>query len=195
MKMIFALGNPETRYEYTRHNLGWLTIDAIAERAGATPWKFDKKHNADIATATHGDEKVLFAKPHTYYNEVGQSAQSLVQFYKLDPRSDMLVVHDDLAIPIGTLRTRGTGGDAGNNGIKSINAHLGRDYPRLRIGIWSPIRDLVDDADFVLARFPKEELFHVKKTIIPGAFPFVDTFLDGNFAADSAALPLQQLDF
>src|SRR5438445_447838 len=138
MKLIFAQGNPGSQYATTRHNVGFLILDQLAAKAGKEFIKKPKFH-ADVAELTIAGEKVLLVKPTTFYNETGQSARSLVDFYKLDTMSDVLVVHDDLALPLGTIRTREKGSDAGNNGIKSLNAHLGHDYHRIRIGIYNEL--------------------------------------------------------
>ena len=184
MKLILAQGNPEKRYENTRHNVGWHVLDALASREGAE-WKLDKKHNADIALFHHNGEKTLLVKPMTYYNETGRTAQSLVQFFKLEPSTDVAVLHDDLALPFGTLRIREKGRDAGNNGIKSLNAHLGADYTRIRIGIWNELRDRMNDADFVLSAFSKKEQEQLQASVIPATIKFVDRFLDGKLEAVS----------
>lgn len=184
MKLILAQGNPELRYETTRHNVGWRVIDALAKREGVD-WKLDKKHAAEIATFTHDGDKVILVKPHTYYNETGRSAQSLVKFYKANPATDFLVLHDDLALPFGTLRSREKGRDAGNNGIKSLNAHLGTDFARIRIGVWNDLKQHMNDSDFVLASFSKEEQAQLADTITPAALKMVDLFLEGKLTPDS----------
>jgi PTH1 family peptidyl-tRNA hydrolase len=109
-------------------------------------------------------EKTLLVKPTTFYNETGRSARALLDFYKLDP-ADLLVIHDDIALPFGTIRVRQKGSDAGNNGIKSLNAHIGQEYWRLRIGIWSELCDRQHDADFVLSRFTKDEINHLTSAV------------------------------
>ncbi|MEP6710637.1 MAG: aminoacyl-tRNA hydrolase, partial [Candidatus Saccharibacteria bacterium] len=134
MKLIFAQGNPGDQYNTTRHNVGFAILDALAKKFEAS-FTSKPKFFADIAELNIEGEKILLVKPATFYNETGKSARALVDFYKLAPATDVLVVHDDLALPFGTLRTREKGSDAGNNGIKSLNAHLGPDYARLRIGI------------------------------------------------------------
>ena len=134
MKLILAQGNPGPDYARTRHNVGWFFLDAFAEAQGAT-FTAKPKFFADIAEYTNGGEKVLLVKPTTFYNETGRSARALMDFYKLAPE-DILVLHDDLALPLGTLRTRIGGSSAGNNGIKSISAHVGEGTARLRIGIF-----------------------------------------------------------
>ncbi len=131
-------------------------LDAFA-RSQSASWNEKSKFHALIAETTIEGEKVLLAKPTTFYNETGQSARTLVDFYKLDPKSDVLVLHDELALPFGTIRTRSSGSDAGNNGVKSLNASIGEDYKRLRIGIWNDLRDHGNDIDFVIGKFSKSE--------------------------------------
>lgn len=184
MKLILAQGNPEARYEGTRHNIGWRILDALAAQEGAE-WKFDKKHNADIATVIINGEKNLLVKPRTYYNETGRTAQSLVQFYKLAPATDVLVIHDDLALPFGILRVREKGSDAGNNGIKSLNAHLGEQYTRIRVGVWNELKDRMGDADFVLSSFSKKEQQQITDDVTPAVIERITDFINGTLEIHS----------
>ena len=161
MKLIFAQGNPGPQYARTRHNVGFLVLDQLADAHQAT-WKSESKFSADSTTITVGGEKVLLVKPLSFYNETGQVARAIVDFYKLTPAEDVLVIHDELALPFGTVRTRQKGSDAGNNGIKSLNAHLGDAYWRLRVGIYTERRDLMGDADFVLSALSDEERAHLR---------------------------------
>jgi len=156
MKLILAQGNPEKRYDGTRHNIGFSLIDDFADQHNAQ-WTDAPKFHSRVATLTFDDEKVLLAKPTTFYNETGQAARALVDFYKLNPAQDVLVIHDDLALPFGTLRVRSKGSDAGNNGIKNITAHLGQEYRRIRVGIWNDSRNRMDDVAFVLAKLHQHE--------------------------------------
>lgn len=176
MKIVFAQGNPDPDYTTTRHNVGFLLLDSFASKHDVS-FLAKPKFFATIAELTVEGEKVLLVKPTTYYNETGQSARALVDFYKLDPATDILVVHDDLALPFGTLRTREKGSDAGNNGIKSLNAHLGPDYARLRIGIYNDRRDLIPDADFVLSKFTKNEAGTLKDAVVPKALDVINDFI------------------
>ena len=144
MKIIVAQCNPGTQYARTRHNVGFIVVDELANAIGIS-WREQSKFRAYTTEATIFDEKVLFVKPTTFYNETGISARALIDFYKLDPKKDFLVIHDELALPFGAVRTREKGSDAGNNGIKSLNAHLGPDYARIRVGIWNDKRDLMND--------------------------------------------------
>lgn len=155
MKLIFALGNPESRYSGTRHNVGFAVLNSYVEEQGAT-WQSKDKFKAQIAELSAGGEKVILAKPTTYYNLVGESARALMDFYKLSPQ-DALIVHDDLALDFGTIRTRIGGSGGGNNGIKSLNAHIGLDTMRLRIGVGNDLRGQIPDADFVMGKFTRNE--------------------------------------
>lgn len=154
--MIFAQGNPGKDYARTRHNAGFIVLDAIAQAEDAS-WKVSDKFKAEIAEVSLNHEKVLLVKPLSFYNQTGQVARAIVDFYKLEPAEEVLVIHDELALPFGTVRVREKGSDAGNNGIKSLNAHLGENYSRIRIGIWNERRDVMNDADFVLSAFTEDE--------------------------------------
>jgi len=189
MKIIFAQGNPGKEYAHTRHNIGFLLIDKIAAAHHAEFIKKSKFH-ADIAEITSEGEKVLFVKPTTFYNETGQAARLLVDFYKIDPATDFLVIHDDLALPLGTIRTRQKGSDAGNNGIKSLSAHLGPNYTRIRIGIFNEKRNQVHDADFVLGNLTLHE-----KNVLPALAEqtkhFIDSFTQDNFQVTKVTVPIE----
>lgn len=155
MKLIFALGNPEPRYDDTRHNVGFWVADNWVKNQ-ASQFSLKPKLKAQIAEVRVGEEKIIVAKPTTYYNLVGESYRAIVDFYKLAPQ-DVLVIADDLALPIGTLRTRQGGSGAGSNGIKSLNAHGGQETMRLRIGTANSLVDKMPAADFVLSRFSADE--------------------------------------
>jgi len=187
MKIIFAQGNPGSQYARTRHNAGFLVLDALAEGEQAT-WRTETKYKAEVSEVRIEGEKVLLVKPLSFYNETGQVARALVDFYKLDPASDVLVVHDELALPFGTIRVRDKGSDAGNNGIKSLNAHLGPDYARIRIGIWNELRDRMDDAAFVLSVFSQEELRQLGENIDSTIVPLVKKFVAGTLEPASHKL-------
>lgn len=178
MKLIFAQGNPEKKYDDTRHNVGFRVIDEFARTHDAV-WTEKPKFNAMIAETTIDGEKVILAKPTTYYNETGQSAHKLVDFYNLDPATDMIVIHDELALPFGTIRTRKQGSDAGNNGIKSLNSHIGPDYHRIRIGIANDMRERIGDVDFVLSKFTGSES-DTLKVIITESIQAIEQFIKDN---------------
>lgn len=175
MKIILAQGNPGAQYANTRHNIGFFMLDEFARKydAAFTP---KPKFHSEIAEMTVKDEKILLVKPTTFYNETGIAARALSDFYKLNPATDLLVIHDELALPFGVIRTRPNGSDAGNNGIKSLNSHVGSSFWRLRIGIYNPIRDQVDDAHFVLAPFTQAER-EALPTIANHANRFIEKFI------------------
>jgi len=178
VKVIFALGNPGVDYVGTRHNTGFTAIDAYANSHKVTFAEKTKFH-AYFAEISISGDKVLLVKPTTFYNEVGISACALIDFYKLSPHEDLLVIHDDLALPFGTIRVRKKGSDAGNNGVKSLNAYIGQEYARLRIGIDVP-EHTSDDAAFVLSRFTESETKAMRNEIIPKVHELVTHFLAGN---------------
>lgn len=190
MKLILAQGNPGKEYTATRHNVGFFMIDRFASIHGIE-FVVKSKFHAEIAETTIQGEKIILAKPTTYYNETGRSARALVDFYKLDPAQDLLVIYDDLALPFGTIRTRQKGSSAGNNGIKSLNMALDEDYKRLRIGIYNPLRDRIPDADFVLAKFTATEK-EALADVYDLASHFIDDFIKGSFEnAKRAITPLE----
>lgn len=184
MKIIFAQGNPEIKYSQTRHNIGFSLTDAFAADHDTT-FQEKTKFFAFIAETSINGEKVLLVKPTTYYNETGRSARALVDFYKIDPQTDLLVVHDDLALPFGTLRTREKGSDAGNNGIKSLNAHIGPAYARLRVGIDNDLRDKIPDADFVLSKFINDEAKMIDSVVEPKVLELIELFIRDDFTISS----------
>jgi PTH1 family peptidyl-tRNA hydrolase len=164
MKAIVGLGNPGAKYRGTRHNIGFAVVDELARRAGiefeAAPvdaliarWR--RAGGADAGSDPARTEDVLLAKPMTFMNESGQAVGALTRYFRIEPDS-LLVVVDDVQLPLGRLRVRTRGSAGGHNGLKSVVAHLGEDFARLRIGVGrgDNRRDL---ADHVLARFESDE--------------------------------------
>ncbi len=186
MKIIFAQGNPGETYVKTRHNIGFIVLDKLASDLG-TSFADKSKFHASVAETTIEGEKILLVKPLTFYNETGLAARALIDFYKLDPGTDFLVVHDELALPFGTIKTRPDGSDAGNNGIKSLNSHIGPQYARIRIGIYNPLRDQINDADFVLGRFSTDEQ-ELLPQVIEQAQGFITSFLQNNLESTKITL-------
>ncbi len=170
MKLLLALGNPEPQYAGTRHNTGFFVANQLASAHGAT-FSDKPKFKAQIAEVTIAGEKVLIAKPTTFYNEAGQAMRAIADFYKIAP-NDILIIHDDLALPPGTIRTRVGGSGGGNNGIKSINAHGGTDTHRIRVGVYNELRDTVDDVEFVLGKFSANE-----RAILEQQLPTITTIV------------------
>lgn len=166
MKLIVGLGNPGRDYLETRHNVGFAVIDALAERLG---WvkkdQFDRTAKSAfdglaseglIQLASGGSEKLILLKPMTYMNLSGRSIRSALDFFKLEP-SEVLVIVDEIALPVGKIRLRGEGSDGGHNGLKSVEQMLGTPkYPRLRIGVGSPPPPMAGK-DWVLGKFKPEE--------------------------------------
>lgn len=155
MKIIVGFGNPGDKYNFTRHNLGFLALDFYA-KIHKLDWQNKPKFNAIIAK--NDEANSLLIKAQTYYNEVGQSIRAILDFYKLHPQ-DILVICDDFNLEFGKVRFRERGSAGGNNGLKSIATHLGtEDFPRLRIGTANDaLRSKIGDTDFVLSRFTSEE--------------------------------------
>jgi len=153
--LLIGLGNPGREYRDTRHNVGFMLIDRLIVRLNARGMKVQSK--AIVTNAVYEDRKLILAKPQTYMNLSGQSAQGLLHFYKL-PVENMLIAHDDLDIPFGTIRIRPKGGPGGQGGMASTISQLGtKDFPRLRIGIGRP-PGRMDPAAYVLQDFSREEM-------------------------------------
>jgi len=185
MKVIFAQGNPGQQYTKTRHNVGFMALEAFSRDVGAQ-FTVKPKFKATIAEVVVNDEKVLLVKPDTFYNETGQSARIILDFYKLSAK-DLLVVHDELMLPFGTVRTRLKGRDAGNNGIKSLNAHVGNDFARIRVGIGATTR--AADTDFVLGMFTSDEQKELP-AILKVVTDDMTAFINGTFAVTSRTATL-----
>ena len=184
MKLILAQGNSGPDYSQTRHNVGFSVIDTLATKYEAQ-WTNKPKFQTLLAQININNEKVILAKPNTFYNNTGDSARKLIDFYKLNPATDLLVIHDDLALPFGTIRVRQQGSDAGNNGIKPINSQLQPNYARIRIGIDNEFREKIGDTDFVLANFRNGEARQVKKNIIPQTIELIEQFCNNSLKITS----------
>ena len=146
--LIVGLGNPGQKYEHTRHNMGFLTVDLLAEKTGV---KLNKvKFKAAYNIMNFAGCKCLVMKPQTYMNLSGEAVREAVQFYKI-PADHVLVIYDDISLPVGKLRVRPTGSAGGHNGIKNIIAHLGtQDFPRVKIGVGAPEGGGAEMADWVI---------------------------------------------
>lgn len=156
MKIIAGLGNPTKEYEGTRHNIGFSVIDKLADKYNIS--MNEKKHKAICGKGMIEGEKVILLKPQTYMNLSGESVVDAVNFYKVDPEEDVIIIYDDIDLDVGKLRIRAKGSAGGHNGMKNIIAHLGTQvFPRIRVGVGAKPKDW-DLADYVLGRFPKEEL-------------------------------------
>lgn len=156
MIIIAGLGNPGKEYVNTRHNVGFMAIDALASKFGIDV--NEKKHKAIIGKGTINGQKVILAKPQTFMNLSGESLRELVDYYKPEVETQVIVVYDDITLDVGGIRVRKKGSAGGHNGMKSIITHLGTEnFQRVRVGIGEkPAR--MDLADWVLSRFSKEDL-------------------------------------
>jgi PTH1 family peptidyl-tRNA hydrolase len=162
MYLILGLGNPGKRYQYTRHNIGFMVLEKIAAR-----WKVELKQKSFDALWNRGkiaDINVLLAMPQTYMNLSGNAARKLLAYFKLDI-SNLIVIHDDLDLPFGTIRLKTGGGDAGHKGLKSITTCLGSaDFMRIRMGIGKP-SDRTPVEDYVLQKFNPDESAMLQQSI------------------------------
>lgn len=186
MKIIIAQGNPGEKYATTRHNVGFMALDYYADRHNLE-FQSKPKFEALIAEDNSGDEKILLVKPTTFYNDTGRCAINLLNFFK-ESTDNLLVIHDETAIPFGSLRTRSKGSDAGNNGIKSLNSHLSENYARLRIGTANEILAKSSSHDFVLSKFNKDEAAKLDSDIYPQISEIIDDFVQNKFVATSYKL-------
>jgi peptidyl-tRNA hydrolase, PTH1 family len=153
MLLFVGLGNPGTRHAANRHNVGFMAVDAIARRHGLRPWR--RRFHGVAAEGPLGGERVVLLLPGTYMNDSGLAVAAGTQFFKIAP-DDVVVFHDEVDLAPGKLRVKTGGGNAGHNGLRSISAHIGNDYRRVRIGVGHPgVKDLV--YAHVLGDFAKSE--------------------------------------
>lgn len=155
MKLIVGLGNPGSKYEMTRHNLGFMLIDRLFEQAGAS--RFRDEANAQVAHIDFAGQRVLLVKPQTFMNLSGQAVRPLLDKYGETDAANLIVVCDDVALPFGMLRVRARGSAGGQKGLQSIIERIGsQDFPRIRLGI-KPEHTVNNLPDFVLSQIPKRE--------------------------------------
>lgn len=154
--LIVGLGNIGKQYDHTRHNIGFECLDNFAEQHNFPAWIEKKDLRCHFTKLTIGNTQVILIKPTTFMNDSGQAVMNTQQYFKI-ASSDTVVVHDDLDIAFGQIRARFGGGSAGNNGIKSLMQHIGENFGRVRIGVKNDLLEKVDAADFVLAKFSKDE--------------------------------------
>lgn len=154
MKMIVGLGNIGRQYAQTRHNVGFMIVDELASKLNVTFQT--SKFEAQVATAFQDGKKILLVKPATYMNDSGRAVGPLMSYYNVDP-ADLLVIHDDLDLPLGKVRLKQKGSAGGHNGIKSIISHVGdRHFKRVKVGIDHPQKMSV--VDYVLGKFTPAEV-------------------------------------
>ena len=167
MYIIAGLGNPTQQYDHTRHNIGFDTITYLADRYHIT--MNTKKFQAICGTGVIEGQKVLLLKPQTYMNLSGNSIGEAVNFYKLDPATEVIVIYDDIALEPGYIRVRKKGSAGGHNGIKDIIAHLGtQEFQRIRVGVGEKPKDY-DLAAYVLGHFAAEDRKKVEEAIAQAA--------------------------
>jgi PTH1 family peptidyl-tRNA hydrolase len=157
ISLAAGLGNPGREHEHSRHNLGWVAIDAYAAKHGLA-WKSAPEFESVVARRDLGPGQTLwFVKPQTFMNASGRAVAAFARYHKIAP-SDVAAVYDDLTIDLGLLKVSVTGSDAGHNGVASLLEHLGNGFARLRLGIGPKHPPEMDMKDFVLARFTSEQL-------------------------------------
>ena len=181
--IIVGLGNPGAQYEGTRHNAGFLAIDYIADACGV---KIDRaRYRALTAEVTLAGKRVLLMKPQTFMNLSGEAVREAASFYHIPPEN-VIVLYDDITLPVGRMRVRGKGSDGGHNGIKSIVAQLGSSaFPRIRLGVGEKPSPEYDLADWVLSRFGAAERETLAKTF-PVAKEGAELLLRSDLAAAQA---------
>jgi peptidyl-tRNA hydrolase, PTH1 family len=156
MQLVAGLGNPGLEYRDTRHNAGFMLADLLAGRWGAT-WRSEKKFFSEVAAAAARGGRPLLCKPQTYMNASGDAVVSVAAFYKVSPQ-DVLVAVDDTELPLGMLRLRPGGSSGGHRGLESVESRLGREFPRLRLGVSRPADRRTDLAGYVLGKFRLDEM-------------------------------------
>jgi PTH1 family peptidyl-tRNA hydrolase len=165
MKLIVGLGNPGSRYRLTRHNVGFMVVDALADR-----WRIPvggKRHEAELGTGEIASVRAVLAKPQTFMNASGESVTKIRRLHRLDP-ADILAIYDDLDLPLGRIRLRAEGGAGGHNGVASLISVLGKGFPRLRVGIGRPPGG-ADPVGYVLEPFTPSERAAVEDSIARAA--------------------------
>lgn len=165
--LVVGLGNPGPKYEWTRHNMGFLVVDELAERLSIPVQRL--KYKALTNTALIGGQSVLLMKPTTYMNLSGEAVGQAARFYKIPPER-VLVLSDDVSLPQGKLRVRRSGSAGGHNGLKNIIAHLGTDqFPRIKIGVGGKPHPDSDMADWVLGKFTGQDKTVMEDAIVRAA--------------------------
>ncbi len=177
MYIIAGLGNPDRKYVNTRHNIGFEVIDAIAEKNDIVLG--EKKHKAVIGKGMVAGQKVILVKPVTYMNLSGESIRSVIDFYKADEKSELIVISDDISLDVGQIRIRKRGSAGGHNGLKNIILHLGHDsFIRVRMGVGDKPPKL-DLADYVLGHFLPEEREAVRESVRNAALAIETVIAEG----------------
>jgi PTH1 family peptidyl-tRNA hydrolase len=176
MRLFVGLGNPGTKYQGNRHNIGFLVVDDIARRHGFAPWR--RRFQGETSEGTLDGERVILLKPSTYMNESGRAVSEAANFFKIGI-GDIVVFHDEIELPPAKVRVKVGGGIAGHNGLRSISAHVGNDYRRVRLGVGHPgVKELVH--------------IHVLNDFAKAERPWVEALCDA--VTDNAALLVSDKD-
>ena len=166
MKLLVGLGNPGPKYQWTRHNAGFIVLDEIAARAGAS-WSQESRAKGEIARAVVAGESCILLKPLTFMNLSGQSVGAIARFYKIEA-ADIVVLHDDVDVPSGSVKARQGGGQDGNNGMRDIIAVMGPEVGRVKLGVGRPPPG-IDTADWVLAPLSLDLLVALRGVLVDEA--------------------------
>lgn len=153
--VIAGLGNPGSKYQHTRHNIGFEVIEALADRLGAK-WKAQAKFESEIAETTHGAQRLLLVKPQTFMNNSGRGLGALMRYRQLDP-ANLLLIFDDITLDLARCKLSLTGSAGGHNGVADILSQLGPGFGRFRVGVGAKPHKSMDLADYVLSQFSTEE--------------------------------------
>lgn len=177
MKIIVGLGNPGKKYHLTRHNVGWLALDHFLKNQTIASIK--QEFESEICELSHKSGKIFFVKPQTFMNESGRAVGAISHFYKTNPSSDLLVVHDDIDLKFESLKTTSSSGSAGHNGIKSLITHLNtQDFHRLRIGIENrPSKLSPPTEDYVLQTFTQTEQEYLSTHLFTQTDQIIERFI------------------
>jgi len=185
--LIIGLGNPEKKFDGTRHNIGFAVLDEFANQNDFPEWIVKKDLKCHLASLTMGENRVVLCKPTTFVNNSGEAVQAVQHFYRVY-NGQTLAVYDELAIPFGQLRSRLGGSDAGHNGVKSLTQYIGDDYGRLRVGIGNEIAEKADAADFVLGKFTKEEQAKLPEIIKEAGVLITEYIFSGQLNPDTRTI-------
>jgi len=174
MFLIAGLGNPGEKYSHTRHNIGFLIIDKIVKNLSLS----NNINNPNFKAIVTKSQNSLYVQPQTFMNLSGESIVSIADYYDI-PNSNIIIIHDDIDLEFGSLKFKIGGGHGGHNGLKSIDAHIGKDYTRIRVGVSKPSNKL-DVANYVLSNFSKDEFIQLNDTIINQAINAIQSLQNSN---------------
>ena len=179
MKTIIGLGNPGNKYQNTRHNVGFLAIDYLLQKWNLVNQHAKNNFDSQIWESLYEEEKILIIKPQTYMNDSGKGVKKFCDFYKLTPQTDILVLHDEVDLPFGVIRSTANSSSAGQNGVQNTIDQLGtQEFHRLRIGVETrESRSQIPTRDFVLSNFTPEELQHLQKEVFFKTLEVVESFI------------------